>query len=172
MNAKTRKIIFYFILFLLFCFFVNETRYINKVKCLVPIESEIKIRNDMYGDGHFAVRRNGGRKHNGVDLLAKTGTPVLAARSGWVINAEQKRGMGKYVEIRHSDKLVTIYGHLSKILVKKGQRVRQGQIIGEVGKTGNANYRRMHAHLHFEIRKDKIPQNPTEYFQNANLSKN
>jgi len=164
MTEKRKKLIFYLFLIVLFCWFVNETRYINKVKCLVPIEDEIKIRSDMYGDGSFGARRNGGRKHNGIDLLAKIGEPVLAARSGWVINAEQRRGMGKYVEIRHSDKLITIYGHLSKILVKKGQRVKQGQIIGEVGKTGNANYRRMHAHVHFEIRKDNIPQDPQEYF--------
>jgi len=173
-SLKNKKliIIFSLILILICVWAINEAQYINKLKLQVPIEykGKLKLRQDGYGKGYFGAHRNGKRRHNGIDLLAEIGTPVLAARSGWVINAEKKRGIGDYVEIRHSKGLVTIYGHLSEILVKKGQRVRQGQIIGKVGKTGNANYKTMLPHLHFEIRENNIPQDPKQYSDKLDFS--
>jgi murein DD-endopeptidase MepM/ murein hydrolase activator NlpD len=89
--------------------------------------------------------------------------PVLASRSGIVASAKQVKGMGKYVFIRHFGGYSTLYGHLSAIKVKKNQIVRRGTVIGLVGKTGNANYRSILPHLHFEIRKNGIPQDPLFY---------
>ena len=71
--------------------------------------------------------------------------------------------MGKYIIIRHRDNIITIYGHLGNIFVGKNDYVRQGQVIGSVGKTGNARAAAILAHLHFEIRKNGIPLDPLEY---------
>ena len=145
--------------------FIYESRYFNKVEFLSPIafEGNIPIRNDAMGSGEFGAKRKGKRTHTGLDILAKVGTPVKAIRSARVINVEEHPRLGKYVEIRHRDGLISIYAHLSKIKVKKYQRLRQGQIIGEVGKTGNARHPKIKPHLHFEIRKGGIPQDPKEY---------
>ena len=131
--------------------------------CPIEYKNDVLIRNDNRGDGLFASSRSGRRLHKGIDLLAEVGEAVLAAKSGKVIGATQNRGMGKYVLIRHADKYVTIYGHLSEILVRKNDYVYQGQIIGKVGKTGNARSRDMLPHLHFEIRKNGVPQDPLKY---------
>jgi len=129
----------------------------------VQYKRDIIIRSDGWGDGFFSANRNGRRLHQGIDLLADIGTPVLAARSGKVVSAKQNNGMGKYVVIKHSDNFNSIYGHLSKIYVANGDFVRQGQIIGLVGKTGNANSRGIQPHLHFEIRRDGVPADPLGY---------
>jgi len=141
--------------------------FLDKHYFICPIEykRDIVIRNDRYGEGFFAANRKGSRIHEGVDLFAEIGTPVLAARSGRVISANKNHGMGKYVVIRHPDSIITIYGHLSKIYVSKNEFVKQGQVIGNVGKTGNANFRDIQPHLHFEARKNGIPQDPLEYLE-------
>ena len=131
--------------------------------CPIEYKSDILIRNDNRGDGLFASSRSGRRLHKGIDLMADVGEAVLAAKSGKVISATQNKGMGKYVIIRHRDNCITIYGHLSEILVRKNDYVRQGQLIGRVGKTGNARARDILPHLHFEIRKNGVPQDPLEY---------
>ena len=131
--------------------------------CPIAYKSDIVIRNDNRGDGLFASSRSGRRMHKGIDLLADVGTPILAAKNGQVVSATQNRGMGKYVIIRHRDNIITIYGHLSEIDVRKNDSVRQGQIIGKVGKTGNARSCDILPHLHFEIRKNGIPEDPLKY---------
>jgi len=143
----------------------------DKLEFLSPIDysGDIPVRRDDYGDGSFGARRGRGRRyHLGLDILAEVGTPVRAAKSGLVLNAERNHGMGKYVEIKHRQGLVTIYGHLSKIFVSKGEIVKQGQIIGAVGKTGNANRRLILPHLHFEVRKFGMPQDPIDYLYLSN----
>jgi murein DD-endopeptidase MepM/ murein hydrolase activator NlpD len=135
----------------------------NYFTCPILYRRDMVVRCDDRGDGFFAASRNGRRIHEGIDLFAEVGTPVLAARSGKVVSAKQNNGMGKFVIIRHMGEFTSIYGHLSEIHVNKGDFVRQGQIIGLVGKTGNANYRDIQPHLHFEIRKDGIPADPLEY---------
>jgi len=131
--------------------------------CPIEYKSDIIIRSDNRGDGLFASSRSGRRIHKGLDLLARVGIPVYAAKSGRVVSATQNKGMGKYIIIRHRDNIITIYGHLSNIFVRKGDYLRQGQIIGSVGKTGNARAAGMLPHLHFEIRKNGVPQDPLEY---------
>ena len=131
--------------------------------CPIEYKSDIIVRNDYRGDGLFATSRSGRRIHKGLDLFAVVGTPVLAAKSGKVLSATSNRGMGQYIIIRHRDNVITIYGHLSEIFVSKGDNLRQGQVIGRVGKTGNARARDMLPHLHFEIRKNGVPQDPLEY---------
>ncbi len=94
--------------------------------------------------------------HTGIDIANAYGTPVRAAESGKVIFAGWYRGYGKMVIIKHFGGYSTRYGHLSKIKVKYGQRVRQGRIIGYIGKTGLTTG----PHLHFEIRRYGKPLNP------------
>ena len=126
--------------------------------CPVKYKSDIVIRHDNYGNGLFASERSGNRIHKGIDMLAKVGTSVLAT-----LAATQNRGMGKYVIIQHKHNIISIYGHLSEISVRKHDYVPQGEVIGKVGKTGNAGNRNMLPHLHFEIRKNGVPQDPLQY---------
>jgi murein DD-endopeptidase MepM/ murein hydrolase activator NlpD len=86
--------------------------------------------------------------HTGVDLASKTGTPIYAAGDGVVEKAGWSSGYGNYTVIRHVNGFETGYGHQSKLLVKPGAKVRQGQLIGLVGSTGNSTG----PHLHFEIK--------------------
>lgn len=127
----------------------------------LPASDKILIRSDFMGDGHFRARRSGGkRRHKGLDMVSDVGEAVVASKSGVVKTGEVPKGMGKYVKISHFEGYTTVYGHLDSICIKDKAWVWQGKKIGEVGKTGNANFRRMKAHLHFEIRKDKIAQDP------------
>jgi murein DD-endopeptidase MepM/ murein hydrolase activator NlpD len=146
--------------YLVFAYYTADKYYFL---CPIKYNGSCVIRSDPGGDGSFASSRNGRRIHQGIDLLADTGTPVLAVRSGLVISAKRNRGMGNFVILRHSPSLITIYGHLSRIDVVKNQCVRQGEVIGAVGKTGNARNSIIQPHLHFEIRKNGVPQNPLEY---------
>jgi len=159
------KKIFLFILILLFSYVFLALASMDRQYFICPIKyrNDIIVRSDSGGDGSFASNRSGRRLHKGIDLLAAKGTPVLAAKSGKVLSAEQNRGMGKFIIIRHSENMITIYGHLSEISVRKGQKLRQGQVIGRVGRTGNAAGRNIMSHLHFEIRKKGVPQDPLEY---------
>jgi murein DD-endopeptidase MepM/ murein hydrolase activator NlpD len=106
----------------------------------------------------FGPRRR--RMHEGLDIAAPRGTPVRAARSGHVIYATSRiSGYGKMVIIRHVDTYSTVYAHLSKIRVKKGQFVSRGEVLGLVGKTGHATGN----HLHFEVRNQRVPVDPLLY---------
>ena len=94
--------------------------------------------------------------HYGVDYGAPRGTPVWAVADGVVSRAGSAKGYGKLVTIKHRGGISTRYGHLSKISVKRGQKVRQRQMIGRVGRTGYATG----PHLHFELRVDGKAINP------------
>jgi murein DD-endopeptidase MepM/ murein hydrolase activator NlpD len=153
-------ILLIFIIYLAFSLYFMDKHYFL---CPIKYPGDFIIRSDAMGDGFFRTPRSGRRMHQGVDLLAEVGEPVLAVRSGLVIQAKKNKGMGNYIVLRHSPSLTTIYGHLLKICVREHQFVRQGDIIGLVGKTGNANYSNMQAHLHCEIRKNNIPQDPLQY---------
>ncbi|WP_044159236.1 M23 family metallopeptidase [Bacteroides reticulotermitis] len=97
--------------------------------------------------------------HAGVDIAAPYGTPVYASGNGKVVEARYSSSYGWYVEIRHAGGFSTLYAHLSKMYVKKGNDVRMGRHIGNVGHTGIATGN----HLHFELRKNGKPQNPLQW---------
>ncbi|MBU1078016.1 MAG: M23 family metallopeptidase [Spirochaetes bacterium] len=94
--------------------------------------------------------------HYGIDIANVAGTPVRAAEAGQVIFMGTRGGYGKLIILKHSNGYSTRYGHLSRYKVKHGQRVRQGQVIGYVGSTGNVTG----PHVHFEIRRYGRPLNP------------
>jgi len=104
---------------------------------------------------YFGPRRKPGGKwgfHYGLDMAALRGTPVKAAAGGNIIEARYARGYGKTVVVQHSRKYKTRYAHLDKILVKVGQKVKRGQLIGKVGDTGFVRKAGKDAsHLHFEV---------------------
>lgn len=120
----------------------------------------IVVRNDAHGSGEFGTKRRNGRTHSGIDMLAPVGTPVYAAKSGIAFRGEVPTGYGKYIMIYHPDGYQTYYGHLSDWVVGTAKHVRRGELIGHIGKTGNAASKSMQPHLHFEIRLDGEPQNP------------
>ena len=98
--------------------------------------------------------------HTGVDTVAPFGSQVLAADDGVVaLVGSSSQGYGNYVILAHSGGLDTLYGHLATALVKVGDRVNQGQPVGLEGSTGNSTG----AHLHFELRINQAPVDPTPY---------
>jgi len=161
-----------FVVFLFFYLFEEFYYYRDGSEWVFPLPSRetITIRRDRLGKGDFGAKRNGGRRHQGVDLLAEVGTPVAAVRSGRVRIGNVPRGMGKFVIVTHRDGTKSLYGHLSEIYVSDHSRVRQGQWIGAVGKTGNASSKAVSPHLHFEIRYGKKILNPTPILAQAMLS--
>jgi len=100
------------------------------------------------------------RPHNGLDFTAKIGTPIYATGDGTVTYAARGSGFGKHVKINHGFGYETVYAHMSKILVKKGQKVKRGQIIGLVGNTGLS----AGPHLHYEVHYKGHPVNPIYFF--------
>ncbi len=101
-----------------------------------------------------------GDRHDGIDIKAQTGTPILAAAAGTVIYSNDTiKGYGDMVIIKHNDGFVTVYAHNAVNLVKQGQEVKQGEIIAKVGRTGYTTG----PHLHFEIRLHAIPVDPLKY---------
>jgi murein DD-endopeptidase MepM/ murein hydrolase activator NlpD len=97
--------------------------------------------------------------HSGIDIAAPKGTPILAADSGIVIFSAYNGGYGKMITIDHGVGYSTVYGHASSLLVGYGQTVTKGQKIALVGSTGLSTG----PHLHFEIRKNGVTQNPLKY---------
>jgi murein DD-endopeptidase MepM/ murein hydrolase activator NlpD len=99
------------------------------------------------------------RTHTGIDLSGETGTPIRAAADGIVITASWMGGYGQATVLDHGGPLATLYGHQSQILVRPGQAVSRGQVIGRVGCTGTCTG----PHLHYEVRLNGSPVNPTNY---------
>lgn len=116
----------------------------------------------------FGMRKHpvfgGARGHSGIDYGAPTGTPVRTVGDGVVEFAGVQRGYGNVIYVKHTNRQdTTVYGHLSRIHVKTGQSVQQGDKIGEVGATGVATG----PHLHFEFRVNGEPQNPATMLAEA-----
>ena len=97
--------------------------------------------------------------HPGIDLAAPTGTEVHATADGVVLRADRVGGYGNLVEIDHGAGIATRYGHLSRILVHAGERVRRGEAVALVGSTGRSTG----SHLHYEVRIAGRPIDPLPY---------
>jgi len=100
--------------------------------------------------------------HEGLDIANSHGTPVVAAADGVVTFADAEGAWGNMIMVSHGHGMVTCYAHLSKFLTKPGDKVKRGDIIGEVGATG----RTTGPHLHYEVRLNGTPVNPEKYILN------
>ncbi|MDJ0779788.1 MAG: LysM peptidoglycan-binding domain-containing M23 family metallopeptidase [Gammaproteobacteria bacterium] len=105
--------------------------------------------------------RRWGRLHAGIDLRAPKGTPIRAAADGRVVFAGFRSGYGRMVILSHGQGIETVYAHNSRNIVRQGQRVRRGEIIGNVGRSGNATG----YHVHFEFRRNGRPLDPVRQIQ-------
>ena len=138
-----------------------ELPYVNWRLVVPPIDTRpLVIRQDAKGDGRFQSPRSGNRRHRGTDLVAPIDSPVRALRSGTVVQVGLHRGLGQFVELKHRRGLRSRYAHLQTVRVEGGQRVRQGAVIGTVGKTGNARHAQITSHLHLEVLQDGVPIDP------------
>jgi len=120
------------------------------------LESGMGGRRNPFGGRGFEY-------HEGQDIDASYGTPVMAAASGTVTIAGRQRGYGNVIYVDHGAGLSTRYGHLSEIDVKIGQTVTRGQTIGLVGSTGRSTG----PHLHYEVRINNQPVDPRQYLPGA-----
>lgn len=127
-----------------------------------PLTDTIAVSNFGMRIDPFTGRRS---THEGIDFIAPTGTPILSAAAGVVIDAKWHPGYGNMVEIEHNNKTTTRYAHASRLLVKPGDIVRLGQKIALVGSTGRSTG----PHLHFEVRVNGVPQDPTKFLEKNGL---
>jgi len=104
------------------------------------------------------------RKHEGIDLVAKTGKPVFASARGIVVKNDKHTQYGNRVVIAHSKNIQTLYAHLSKTFVKYGQIIEEGEILGQVGQTGRATG----PHLHYEILVNRKKIDPIVFWNIVN----
>jgi murein DD-endopeptidase MepM/ murein hydrolase activator NlpD len=100
------------------------------------------------------------KMHHGIDYAAQIGTPVYATGKGVVKAAHYQSGYGKVIKINHGFGYLSVYAHLSKYIVSKGDTIKRGQLIGYVGNTGVSTG----PHLHYEIRKNNRTQNPLYFY--------
>lgn len=133
----------------------QEPPAINPINDLAEISSHFGMRLDP--------RSKTQKHHRGIDFRCSVGTPVKATANGEVYLIEEAEGgYGKRIEIKHDENYLTRYAHLSDIQVKKGDKVKSGQIIGLSGNSGWSTA----PHLHYEVIKDGKPVNPENYFGN------
>jgi murein DD-endopeptidase MepM/ murein hydrolase activator NlpD len=124
----------------------------------------IKPMDGFYNPNGFGMRLhpilNIVRRHDGIDIINEVGTSVYASAEGTIDFTGRKGDYGLAVEINHGYSMKSLYGHLSKVLVREGQKVKRGELIAQSGNTGLSNG----PHLHYEVRVNGVAQNPTYYF--------
>ena len=134
----------------------NEEMY-RHVPSIMPVESAYLGSQYGYRTDPIDGKR---RMHRGQDFAVNLNTPVLATGDGVVTKAQYDSGWGRYVKIDHGYGYETIYAHLYKINVKKGQKIKRGDVIGKSGNSGRA----AGFHLHYEVHKNKKVDDPKKYF--------
>lgn len=146
----------------------EKEKLLMAIPAIQPVKNEdLKRMASGYGwrSDPFTKAR---KMHRGMDFSAPKGTPVYATGDGKVIRADNgSSGYGKHIRIDHGYGYKTLYGHLSKYNVKKGQRVRRGDLIGFVGNTGRSEA----PHLHYEVWKDGERINPINFYYGSLTAK-
>jgi murein DD-endopeptidase MepM/ murein hydrolase activator NlpD len=142
----------------------NEMSYITftgEVPSIFPIQEGLyKKISSPYGVTRKDPFTKEMKKHTGMDIVADTGTPILATGSGKVIKAGEYGFFGNMIVIDHGEYIQTMYAHLNKVNVKEGDLVNTEDVIGEVGSTGKSTA----PHLHYEVHKNGKRVNPSEYY--------
>ncbi len=139
----------------------NNTRYysdegLSMRKAFLRAPVNFKYISDGFNPRRFHPVQKRIKPHRGIDYAAPVGTPIRASGDGKVIASGYNRFNGKYIFIQHGNSIVTKYLHLSKRLVSRGKRVKQGQIIGKLGSTGMVTG----PHLHYEFVVNGVHRNP------------
>jgi len=131
----------------------------HSIPSIWPVMCEQTHVTNRFGDA-VASPNGGTHPHRGVDIAVPKGTPVIATADGWVVYADyNKNGYGRLVRVAHGAGIETWYAHLNSLDVKTGTRVKQGQQIGRVGKSGRATG----FHVHYEVRVNGNPVDPGRY---------
>lgn len=133
----------------------QRARWISSTPSIAPARG---ILTSGFGSRSDPLTHGRGN-HEGIDISAPAGQPVVAPADGLVIQAGEMGGYGNTILVTHGFGITTRYGHLSRIGVKPGQRVRRGETIGRVGSTGRSTG----DHLHYEVHVDGKPVNPIAY---------
>lgn len=129
-------------------------------RALALRESHLVFIWPLHGEVSSRFGRRHGKGHDGIDIRAPRGTPVYAAEAGRVIHAGGGLGdYGRVVILKHVGRYSTVYAHHDALRVSKGEFVEKGDLIGTVGTSGNASG----PHLHFEVRRDRVPDDPLSY---------
>lgn len=129
-------------------------------KLLIPTQHPVASGNLGSSFGWRIDPINGGSAlHTGLDFQATSGTPIVAAAGGVVVTQEFHPGYGNMVEVDHGNDLLTRYAHASQVFVKKGDLIKRGKKIAEVGTTGRSTG----PHLHFEVLVQGVPQDPQKF---------
>jgi murein DD-endopeptidase MepM/ murein hydrolase activator NlpD len=141
----------------------NKELLLAALPAIQPVSNrELRRIASYYGyrtDPFYKIKKF----HEGLDFSAPVGTEVYASGDGVVSRIERLRGgYGNYIVIDHGFSYETLYAHLSKFEVKRGQKVKRGQVIGYVGNTGKSTA----PHLHYEVRRNGRPVNPIHFFFN------
>lgn len=122
-------------------------------------EADLRFAWPVRGAINSRFGWRGSRRHEGIDIKARKGTPIQAAEAGRVIYSGRLSDYGRVVILKHAGRYSSVYAHNHRNRVNKGDFVEKGQTIAEVGKTGNASG----SHLHFEVRRDRVAQDPLRY---------
>lgn len=133
---------------------------VASIPSALPIPLEMARFTSGYGTRSDPFRGRAAM-HAGIDLAGPTGTPIYAAADAVVGHAGVRGGYGNLIELNHGANIATRYGHLSRIMVSAGERVRRGQLIGLMGSTGRSTG----PHLHYEVRIDGRAVNPLPFLQ-------
>ena len=142
--------------------FMSWKKLSNLQAAVTSIPAFMPVKDYRYTSSYgvrFDPFNGGAAMHAGLDMAGSMGEPVYASASGTVDKAGRLGGYGNMIELDHGKGIDTRYGHLSAILVKPGQHVQQGQMIGRMGSTGRSTG----THLHFEVRVDGRAVNPRPY---------
>ena len=131
--------------------FYNTQQFLDSGDFLWPVPASKRISS------HFGKRW--GRKHEGIDIAARTGASILAAEGGVAVYSGKMGGYGNIIVLAHEGGFFTVYAHNNRNHIRKGQKVHRGQVIGEVGSTGRSTG----PHLHFEIRHNSKSINPKDF---------
>jgi murein DD-endopeptidase MepM/ murein hydrolase activator NlpD len=141
------------------------SKFLREQKSILACTPSIRPTNGWFSSG-FGYRispfTNLREFHKGIDIATRIGTPIIAPADGLVVFAGREGNFGRMIAINHGYKLMTRYGHLNKFRVRKGQHVKRGQVIGEVGNTGRCTG----PHLHYEVLLNGVPVNPLRYILN------
>ena len=131
---------------------------------LWPLPSSWNTLSSLFGSRIHPITGKP-NNHTGIDIPASKNTNIYAAKSGVVTTSTYNSSYGNYVVVSHSDGTSTLYAHMNKRAVSKGETVSQGQVIGYVGTTGSSTGN----HLHFEIRVNGTRVDPVDYFKDKTL---